>query len=618
SGTYTATVLSPDGSKAKATVGLRVVAPEELHHYSREAPIFVRTLTDLAAKVGTRVRFLIELHFARNVKVYWYHKEKAVTEGSRHKLLHEGNFFCLDVNPLTAADEGTWRCVAENRYGQTSCSASLRVIVPKGYKPPVFLEELEAILTAEGTVSLECKVVGVPTPVLKWFKDGVEIKAGDVFGLTANAADPTSLGTYTCEAVNCMGRVVSSSRVRVASREGSLLPPTPGRRSPSPFGPPPVFKQTLTDKKVKIGDKVDFHVQVVVPPEALGVTWYNNGRPVEDTDKYRLKDEGGGRYSLHVAPLELGDDGEWKAVVKSEGGYATSTCQLTLTVPRNYRVPRFLEALRALLTEEGLVSFECKVVGYPTPLLKWYKDGQELKPGDVYQLSGTNSLGKYSCVARNCMGEASSSAELTLEDIKSHLNEDEKEHLLATNVPPRFIHGLLSVEEKIGDPLKLSVQVTTTTAPSSVTWYHEDQVIHEGPRFTVTSDGSGKFSIEIKNLEFSDQGEWKCMAVNEFGHSVSGASVRVVVPRHYKKPVFLEPLRALLSKEGTVNLECKVIGVPQPGLKWYKDGVELQPGDIHRIISGENGTCCLGTYTCEATNCMGSASSSASLLGFEG
>lgn len=58
--------------------------------------------------------------------------------------------------------------------------------------------------------------------------------------------------------------------------------------------------------------------------------------------------------------------------------------------------------------------------------------------------------------------------------------------------------------------------------------------------------------------------------------------------------------------------------MPQPVLKWYKDGVELKPGDIHRIISGQDGTCCLGTYTCEANNCMGTVSSSASLLGFDG
>jgi len=46
-----------------------------------------------------------------------------------------------------------------------------------------------------------------------------------------------------------------------------------------------------------------------------------------------------------------------------------------------------MENLKAILTEEGLVSFECKVVGFPTPLLRWFKDGQELK------LTGTNSLG---------------------------------------------------------------------------------------------------------------------------------------------------------------------------------------------------------------------------------
>lgn len=94
--------------------------------------------------------------------------------------------------------------------------------------------------------------------------------------------------------------------------------------------------------------------------------------------------------------------------------------------------------------------------------------------------------------------------------------------------------------------------------------------------------------------------------------------MKLIIPKHYKKPKFLESLRAILSEEGAVNLECKVIGVPQPILKWYKDNVELKPGDIHRIISGQDGTCCLGIYTCEAINCMGTVSSSASLLGFEG
>jgi Immunoglobulin I-set domain len=147
-------------------------------------------------------------------------------------------------------------------------------------------------------------------------------------------------------------------------------------------------------------------------------------------------------------------------------------------VPKNYRKPRFLDPLKAILTDEGLVSFECKVVGFPTPQLRWFKDGQELRPGDVYQLSGTNSLGKiltnwpvefqlmndallsgsYSCIAINCMGEASSGAELTVEDIQSQLSDDEKKQLLAANQPPRFIRGLKSCEARILEPYRLSVQ----------------------------------------------------------------------------------------------------------------------------------------------------------------
>lgn len=119
-----------------------------------------------------------------------------------------------------------------------------------------------------------------------------------------------------------------------------------------------------------------------------------------------------------------------------------------------------MESLKAILTEEGLVSFECKVVGFPTPYLRWFKDGQELKPGDVYQLTGTNSLGSYCCIAKNCMGEATSSAELTIEDINNQLNDDDKIQLFSANQPPKFIKGLKSCEAKINEPLRFTIQGT--------------------------------------------------------------------------------------------------------------------------------------------------------------
>ncbi|KAI4493465.1 hypothetical protein M0804_001641 [Polistes exclamans] len=593
------------------------VRVDEPSYEEGDPPIFLRRLTDLAVKVGTRTRFLVEIRSSTNTKVIWHRNDLPIQAGSRFSFVHEGNFYCVDVAPVTAEDQGDWTCMAENQNGRSSCTSHLSVIVPKAYKRPEFVEELRALLTETGTVSLECKVVGVPTPVLRWFKDNKEIKAGDVFALTANPDDPTSLGIYTCEAVNCMGSAYSSSKVHVVgkgSREGSLKPADTLTSS----GPPPVFKRILRDECCRIGDSLTLSCQVHVPPWPKSITWYNQEGRIDANEKYHVMEDGLGGYSIEVKLVEAMDEGEWKCVATSAQNVKQfTTCHVAMIIPKNYRKPRFMESLKAVLTEEGLVSFECKVVGFPTPLLRWFKDGQELKPGDVYQLTGTNSLGSYCCIARNCMGEAKSTAELTIEDIQNQLNEEERLQLLSSDKPPKFIRGLRSCEAKINEELfRFTVQVSISPEPT-LSWYRDDVEVVEGDKYRTVKENLGTCHLEVRQLEISDQGEWKCVAANDYGHSVTSCFLKLIIPKHYKKPKFLESLRAILSEEGAVNLECKVIGVPQPILKWYKDGVELKPGDIHRIITGQDGTCCLGTYTCEAINCMGTVSSSASLLGFE-
>lgn len=131
----------------------------------------------------------------------------------------------------------------------------------------------------------------------------------------------------------------------------------------------------------------------------------------------------------------------------------------------------------------------------------------------------------------------------------------------------------------------------TTTSPPTLMWFRDDQPVVdiEPERYFPSTDSLGAYYLDIKRLEFMDQAEWKCVASNDFGHSVTSCFLKLSIPKHFRKPKFLECLRAVLSEEGAVNLECKVIGVPQPVLKWYKDGVELKPGDIHRITSGEVG-----------------------------
>lgn len=114
------------------------------------------------------------------MQVSWYRNDRRICENERIHFVTEGNFHCAEITPVNVDDGGQWMCLAENVSGRNSCVAALNVLVPKAYKLPEFTENLRAILTDQGIVSLECKVVGVPTPILRWFKDSKEIRAGEI------------------------------------------------------------------------------------------------------------------------------------------------------------------------------------------------------------------------------------------------------------------------------------------------------------------------------------------------------------------------------------------------------------------------------------------------------
>ena len=56
------------------------------------------------------------------------------------------------------------------------------------------------------------------------------------------------------------------------------------------------------------------------------------------------------------------------------------------------------------------------------------------------------------------MGEASSTAELTVEDIQSQLSEEERLSLFSSDSVPHFVRGLRSQEARVGDNFRFTVQ----------------------------------------------------------------------------------------------------------------------------------------------------------------
>lgn len=62
------------------------------------------------------------------LKVTWFRNDEQITDGSRFAFMHEGNFYCVDIAPVTKEDQGHWTCMAENCNGRSSCTSFLNVI----------------------------------------------------------------------------------------------------------------------------------------------------------------------------------------------------------------------------------------------------------------------------------------------------------------------------------------------------------------------------------------------------------------------------------------------------------------------------------------------------------
>lgn len=73
-------------------------------------------------------------------------------------------------------------------------------------------------------VRLQVKVTGIPTPVVKFYRDGAEIQSsldfqisqeGDLYSLLIAEAYPEDSGTYSVNATNSVGRATSTAELLV-------------------------------------------------------------------------------------------------------------------------------------------------------------------------------------------------------------------------------------------------------------------------------------------------------------------------------------------------------------------------------------------------------------------
>ena len=200
----------------------------------------------------------------------------------------------------------------------------------------------------------------------------------------------------------------------------------------------PEFTLPLYNKKIVIGDTVEFAVTVTVHPDPT-VTWFKDGqRIIPDTEDLRYSfSSDKGLFKLTVRNCSEDMSGEYSVHAKNPYGEDTSKAILIVSKPINKTQPSIRPLFRRLLSnlevEEGSSArFNIRVTGQPKPELKWEKDGVEISQNEHHQIVWESAndcylicyntfqmdSGLYKVTATNSAGVASCQAVLTVKPIQ--------------------------------------------------------------------------------------------------------------------------------------------------------------------------------------------------------
>ncbi|KAF5903930.1 obscurin isoform X3, partial [Clarias magur] len=512
------------------------------------------------------------------------------------------------------------------------------------------------------TIHLECIADGKPDKV-RWLKDGKPLVDGkhhhiDIYNdgtcsLIVPAATANDTGMYTCEVTNKFGVASHSGKVIVGSaRESSgRRPLTLGYSADSE---PESSGSEMDESLRQASRRLQKLLRTRLPPkveEEPFVSADEGDLPPPDPHSYREDDSyiyirfdtrseaqvASQRFqemfTLQGVPvdttiIETGTKIELriKKMGSDQDGSKTPTTEKPFIISGPPAAPAFLTQLQNQEVPDGYpVSFDCVIIGRPSPIIRWFKDGKVLQEDDHYMINEDqegchqliittvrpSDMGVYRCMAENDSGIASSNAELRVEmscssdydtaadatetssyiSAKDYISSSEHrdteafESVVEDEQLPQVVDELHDLYLSPGAPsAKMSVRVKGFPAPK-VYWFKDGVALSPTDRVLLSTERD-VYSLEIAEVKSEDSAEYSVYISNAAGAAYSSARMVVLGPgnrlpetlrmKDSKEPLvpprFLEKFCNRTVKRGaSITLSVKVEGSPTPSVNWLKE-----------------------------------------------
>ncbi|XP_070551413.1 uncharacterized protein [Ptychodera flava] len=629
-----------------------------------ELQTFIKTPTSITTTVGFNVTF--ECAVANKVgTLIWFidsnpvsADERVVANDNRYSIVvgQSQLQYNLQIEQVVAEDSGLYQCVVTEADNNPRIESSVVRLTVNASSLQSFLVEPGNVILLEGSNhTLECSVSDKEGVVI-WQKDGeplnsdyilnsgvssniYEVEAttnvGVEYNLIIKSVTSEEAGTYTCTvtAAGSSSYLMSRAATVIVIQEQTI-------------------SQSPTSRAGKPGDNIT--LQCETRHKVGYLEWYrsqDNQQSLEkistDTDvetafsdRYSIVgNQANGEYILEIRNLQYSDAGQYSCHLTEEGvqGQVWSS-PAELTVIDSIQQSFLVEPSSASVLEDDDHTLQCSVSDKEGVVI-WQKDGEPLNSdyilnsgvsGNIYQVEAPTNVGvEYNLIIKSVTSEEAGTYTCTVTAAGS------SSYLVSSPAIVSVIRKQTisrSPTSRVGRPGEsITLQCVTQDKVGHLEWYQSQQ----GNRVKISSDTSvettfsdrysiigdqvnGEYILEIRNLQYSDAGQYSCHLTEEGVQEEvwsSTAELTVMItatePPSDDSPVCqIETRNDTMYLGDTVLFTCEFQGVGSlPGLQWSKDEQPIQQMNMESptgvkvgfqlsVSENEGGV----TYTCTASH----------------